>query len=69
MSVSGIEIPCKVNRPKVNSALKEEQAYPDVDEGLFLHERPGKTIFQPRNWSSIVRSDLIKYNVDKHKKC
>ena len=38
MSANGIEIPCKVNRPKVNSAFKEEQAYLDVDEGLFLHE-------------------------------
>ena len=53
-SVNVIHLPRKVNRPKITSVFKEEESYPDVDEGFFymsnlvrqcLDIRTGKTAF------------------------
>ena len=62
-----IHIPKKVTRPKVNSEFEDEPSYPDVDEGFFLHESFGKTMFRPRNWDNSLCNDIIPYSAVNHK--
>ena len=54
-----ISVPRKVHRPKIVSTYEAEPKYSDVDEGYFMHESFGKTVFRPRNWDSAARSDVI----------
>ena len=63
-----IDVSQKVHRPKINSKLKEELVYQDVDEGLFLHEFYGKTVVQLQNWDSSPTEDFIAYDDGKYKK-
>ena len=65
-SVNTISVPRKVHRPKVVSSYKSEPKYPDVDEGHFLHESYGKTVFRPRHWDSGKRSDIIEFDNTLH---
>ena len=67
VSSHSISVPRKVHRPKVVSTYEAESSYPDVDEGYFLHESFGKTVFRPRNWDSSARADIILFNASIHK--
>ena len=61
-----ISVPRKVHRPKVVSTYEAEPQYPDVDEGYFMHESFGKTVFRPRNWDNTARSDVILFDDSLH---
>ena len=63
-----IRILKKVHRPKFVSQFESIPSYPDVDEGYFLHESFGKTVFSPKNWGASARDDIITYDQFKHKK-
>ena len=67
VSSHSISVPRKVHRPKVVSTYEAASSYPDVDEGYFLHESFGKTVFRPRNWDSRVRTDIILFDDSIHK--
>ena len=57
-----------MHRPKVSSVFQEEESYPDIDEGFFLHEQFGRAMFRPKSWDSGLRADLISYHKPTHEK-
>ena len=57
-----------MHRPKVSSVFQEEESYPDIDEGFFLHEQFGRAMFRPKSWDSGLRTDLISYHKPTHEK-
>lgn len=38
-----------------------------MDEGFFLHESFGKTMFRPRNWDNSLCNNIIPYSAVNHK--
>ena len=64
-----ITMPRKVHRPKVVSTYEAEPSYPDIDEGYFMHESYGKSMFRPRNWDSASRTDIILFRDSIHIDC
>lgn len=61
-----IDVPRKVSRPKVKSEFKPEPIYNDVDEGHFVLEKLGNTIFRVKAWEPGIRDDIIAFNSEKH---
>jgi len=51
-----------VSRPRIQSEYKPDPTYPDVDEGHFIFEKLGKTVFRTASWKPGERTDIIYFN-------
>lgn len=61
-----IDVPRKVSRSRIKSEFKSELIYNDVDEGYFVLEQLGYTIFRVQAWEPGIRKDVISFDSNSH---
>ena len=57
-----IEIPRKINLPKVQSVYAPSSSYDDVNEGHFIFKQFGNAVFRCKAWEPGKRDDIIHYS-------
>ena len=68
-SISIIEVPPKIWRPKVQNKDTPQDNSIDIDDGVFDFEFYGKTVFRPKQiWKKSQKGDLIPFTKDLHQK-
>ena len=61
-AIYAINVPRKINRPRVKSEYSPSDCYDDVDEDNFIFPALGRTVFRANPWDPGSRNDIIKYD-------